>query len=91
MVAETVGIAGFRTLRKPRQGLTGHSRQRMGGGNREGWERVPYWLDGFIPLSFLLRDGEIIARAKRFIDRILSFQQEDGWICPNGKHTAGKV
>lgn len=20
------------------------------GGDREGWERVPYWLDGFIPL-----------------------------------------
>lgn len=24
------------------------------GGTREGWERVPYWLDGFIPLAFLL-------------------------------------
>ena len=22
------------------------------GGDREGWERVPYWLDGFIPLAF---------------------------------------
>ena len=24
------------------------------GGGREGWERVPYWLDGFIPLAYLL-------------------------------------
>ena len=24
------------------------------GGDREGWERVPYWLDGFIPLAYLL-------------------------------------
>ena len=54
------------------------------GGDREGWERVPYWLDGFIPLAFLLRNEDMIARAKRFIDRILSFQQADGWICPNG-------
>ena len=22
------------------------------GGDRDGWERVPYWLDGFIPLLF---------------------------------------
>ena len=27
------------------------------GGNCEGWERVPYWLDGFIPLFFLIRRG----------------------------------
>ena len=26
------------------------------GGDREGWERVPYWLDGFIPLAWLLED-----------------------------------
>ncbi len=24
------------------------------GGAAEGWERGPYWLDGFIPLAFLL-------------------------------------
>lgn len=52
------------------------------GGNREGWERVPYWLDGFIPLAFLLKDEDMIARAKRFIDRILEGQCADGWICP---------
>ena len=52
------------------------------GGEREGWERVPYWLDGFIPLSFLLKDDGMVARAKRYIDRILEGQCEDGWICP---------
>ena len=26
------------------------------GGDREGWERVPYWLDGFIPLAYHLED-----------------------------------
>ena len=24
------------------------------GGDAEGWERVPYWLDGFIPMAYLL-------------------------------------
>ena len=52
------------------------------GGNREGWERVPYWLDGFIPLAYLLEDEDMIVRAKKYIDAILAGQQEDGWICP---------
>ncbi len=52
------------------------------GGSREGWERVPYWLDGFIPLAYLLEDADMIARAKKYIDAILAGQQEDGWICP---------
>ena len=52
------------------------------GGSREGWERVPYWLDGFIPLAFLLRDGGMIARAARYIDAILARQAPDGWLCP---------
>ena len=52
------------------------------GGSREGWERVPYWLDGFIPLAYLLEREDMIARAKRYIDAILDAQQEDGWICP---------
>ncbi|MBP5230718.1 MAG: glycoside hydrolase family 127 protein [Clostridia bacterium] len=52
------------------------------GGNREGWERVPYWLDGFVPLAFLLRDEEMISRAKRYLNAIMDNQKEDGWICP---------
>ena len=52
------------------------------GGTCEGWERVPYWLDGFIPLAYLLEDEDMISRAKKYIDAILSFQKEDGWICP---------
>ena len=52
------------------------------GGDREGWERVPYWLDGFIPLAHLLRDEDLIARADRYVQCIVDRQQEDGWICP---------
>lgn len=52
------------------------------GGDREGWERVPYWLDGFIPLAYLLENEELIDTAKKYIDSILSMQQSDGWLCP---------
>ena len=52
------------------------------GGDAEGWERVPYWLDGFIPLAFLLDDEDMKKRAKKYIYAIMSFQKEDRWICP---------
>ena len=52
------------------------------GGDAEGWERVPYWLDGFVPLAYLLGDEDKIARAKKYIDAIISYQKESGWICP---------
>ena len=68
------------------EGLSGHldliwpdiRDSRWIGGDREGWERVPYWLDGFIPLAWLLEDQELQARAKRYIDAILDGQQKDG-------------
>lgn len=52
------------------------------GGTREGWERVPYWLDGFIPLAYLLDNDDFKRRAKKYIDAIISIQKPDGWICP---------
>ncbi len=52
------------------------------GGTREGWERVPYWLDGFIPLAFLLDNEDMKRRSKKYIDAIITAQRPDGWICP---------
>ncbi len=52
------------------------------GGTAEGWERVPYWLDGFIPMAYLLEDEELISTAKKYMDAIISFQKPDGWLCP---------
>ncbi|AMV37987.1 beta-L-arabinofuranosidase domain-containing protein [Planctomyces sp. SH-PL62] len=54
------------------------------GGKAEGWERVPYWLDGIVPLAYLLDDPALKARSKRFIDYILDHQQPDGWLGPIG-------
>ena len=52
------------------------------GGSRDGWERVPYWLDGFIPMAYLLEREDLINRAKRYIDAIIDNQAPDGWLCP---------
>lgn len=52
------------------------------GGDREGWERVPYWLDGFIPLAYLLDDADMMTRADKYINAIIERQKESGWICP---------
>lgn len=52
------------------------------GKDRDGWERVPYWLDGFVPLAYLLEDENLISRAKKYIDAIIAGQKSDGWICP---------
>ena len=37
------------------------------GGDAESWERFPYWLDGFIPLAYLLEDEDMISRAKYYV------------------------
>ena len=58
------------------------------GGKAEGWERVPYWLDGLVPLAFLNDDPALKAKARRFVDYILEHQQPDGWLGPIGD-TAG--
>lgn len=52
------------------------------GGDSDSWERVPYWLDGFIPLAYLLDNDDMKKRAQKYIDKIIDSQCEDGWICP---------
>ena len=54
------------------------------GGKAEGWERVPYWLDGLVPLAYLLDDAALKAKVKKAIDYILDHQQPDGWLGPVG-------
>lgn len=55
------------------------------GGTKNDWERVPYWLDGFIPLAYLLRDEEKMKVADKYVMAIVNNQQEDGWICSGDK------
>ncbi len=54
------------------------------GGSAEGWERVPYWLDGLVPLAYTADDPRLKAKVKSAIDFILAHQQADGWLGPVG-------
>jgi uncharacterized protein len=59
------------------------------GGTAEGWERGPYWLDGIVPLAFLLDDAHLKAKVSSWINTILARQQEDGWLGPVQDTTYG--
>lgn len=52
------------------------------GGDTEAWERAPYWLDGLIPLAFVLDDAALKEKATRYVDYIITHQHEDGWLGP---------
>ena len=52
------------------------------GGTGEAWERGPYFLDGLVPLAYLLDDARLKAKAQKFIDWTLANQRPDGMIGP---------
>ncbi|MCA1606952.1 MAG: glycoside hydrolase family 127 protein, partial [Acidobacteria bacterium] len=61
------------------------------GGTGESWERGPYYMDGLIPLAYLLDDPKLIAKAKKWVNWTLTHQKPDGWIGPGkSKDVAGK-
>ncbi|MEO7910954.1 MAG: beta-L-arabinofuranosidase domain-containing protein [Roseiflexaceae bacterium] len=77
-------------LRIQADGLSGHldefwpdiANSRWIGGDAEGWERGPYWLDGIVPLAYLLDDERLKAKAQHWIEQILAHQDADGWLGP---------
>lgn len=77
-------------LRVQADGLSGHldqfwpdiSESAWFGGNADAWERAPYWLDGAVPLAFLLDDKDLKARVIEYVDHILANQDGSGWIAP---------
>ena len=79
-----------RQLRVQADGLSGHldefwpdvAESGWIGGDAEGWERGPYWLDGVVPLAVLLDDAVLWAKVRRWMDYVLSHQQENGWLGP---------
>ncbi|HZY62483.1 MAG TPA: beta-L-arabinofuranosidase domain-containing protein [Edaphobacter sp.] len=56
------------------------------GGTGESWERGPYYLDGLIPLAYLLDDARLKAKAQKFIDWTLTNQAANGMIGPHSNN-----
>jgi uncharacterized protein len=54
------------------------------GGTGESWERGPYFVDGLIPLAYLLDDARLKAKAQKFVDWTLTHQASSGMIGPPG-------
>ena len=47
-----------------------------------GWEEMPYWLKGYADLGYILKDPEIIAAARKWLDLAFRSQQKDGFFGP---------
>ena len=53
------------------------------GGDGDQWERGPYWIDGLLPLAYLLEDDELKAKVQPWIEWTLASQQENGFFGPD--------
>ena len=52
------------------------------GGPGEAWERGPYYLDGLIPLAYLLDDERLKEKAQRFVEWTIRSQTSNGMFGP---------
>jgi DUF1680 family protein len=52
------------------------------GGTGESWERGPYYLDGLLPLAYLLEDQRLIDKTQKYVEWTLTHQADNGWIGP---------
>ncbi len=87
-------------LELERDGMTGHLEELSkwckfdgnawtspDGTGANGWEEVPYWLKGYGDLGYVLKDDKIIREARRWIDGVLSSQENDGYFGPRANKT----
>ena len=83
-----------RQLEVQAQGLSGHLDETWPdvgpdsgwlGGKGESWERGPYFLDGLLPMAYLLEDRRLKEEAQRYIDWTLASRRPDGLFGPTAK------
>lgn len=83
-------------LQRQASGLTGHLDEVypevMGpsnawlGGDGDAWERGLYWIDGLLPLAYILDDAALKTKAQAWVEAILASQREDGYFGPAEDH-----
>ncbi len=52
------------------------------GGDGDQWERGPYWIDGLLPLAYILDDNDLKKKVQPWIEWALQSQREDGFFGP---------
>jgi hypothetical protein len=52
------------------------------GGRGDGWEETPYWLDGAVPLAYLLDDKQLKEKVLRYVHWTLDHQRPSGYFGP---------
>ena len=86
-------------LQTMRDGSTGHLdalHPRIGDNNGwlgfegDAWEEIPYWLDGAVPLAYLLDDPNLKAKIIRYINWTLNNQRPSGYFGPITKQEREK-
>jgi DUF1680 family protein len=79
-------------LLRMRSGMTGNldeiypdvvgARNGWLGGDGDGWERGPYWIDGLLPLAYILDDQDMKDKVQPWIEWTINNQMEDGYLGP---------
>ena len=79
-------------LKRQSSGATGHldllypqvmgARNGWLGGDGDQWERGPYWIDGLLPLAYILDDDKLKEKVYPWIEWALNSQSEDGNFGP---------
>jgi len=60
------------------------------GGTGDGWEETPYWLDGALPLAYLLKDKELTDKVLKYVNWTLDHQRPSGYFGPITKAEKNK-
>ena len=79
-------------LLRMKSGATGHldelypkvmgKRNGWLGGDGDQWERGPYWIDGLLPLAYILDDKELKDKVQPWVEWALNSQRPDGNFGP---------
>lgn len=81
------------TLKRQRAGMSSQldvlypevmgSRNGWLGGDGDQWERGPYWIDGLLPLAYILEDNVLQEKTQKWVEWALQSQREDGFFGPS--------
>ena len=76
-----------------KDGLTGHldeyypsvvgARNAWLGGDGDAWERGPYWIDGLLPLAYILDDNDLQKKVSTWVEWTLASQDDSGFFGPS--------